>query len=140
VIVNDAAVFTTDTIYRGRLLGDETSPAAFAAAFHNSLTMLTAEIEGRSFGGGVLELVPSEVARLRVPILAAASSWLRDLDDGLRADPGFDLIEATDSRLVEASIMSRDMLDTLSDARLTMQRRRLERNVSPPTGQLALAA
>jgi hypothetical protein len=32
----------------------------------NSLTALTAELEGRHYGGGVLELVPSEIEKLAV--------------------------------------------------------------------------
>ena len=69
VILNGANAYTTDTIYRGRLLpGCSRNPADLVASFHNSLTLLTAEIEGRSFGGGVLELVPSEVGRLLVAV------------------------------------------------------------------------
>ncbi|MEN3356906.1 MAG: adenine-specific DNA-methyltransferase, partial [Mycobacteriales bacterium] len=67
-LVNEAGVTTTDTIYRGRLLPEAgMTRHAVAASFHNSLTLLTAEIEGRSFGGGVLELVPSEISRLALP-------------------------------------------------------------------------
>jgi len=32
------------------------------------LTALSAELEGRHYGGGVLELVPSEIERLLVPL------------------------------------------------------------------------
>ena len=46
-------MYTSDTIYRGRTLTDVLTPGAFAANFHNSLTLLSAELEGRSFGGGV---------------------------------------------------------------------------------------
>lgn len=57
---------------------------AFAASFHNSFTLLWAEIEGRSFGGGVLELVPSEVGRLKV----FAPLAMADFDDNLRRRRG----------------------------------------------------
>ncbi len=36
--------------------------------FLNGLTALTAELEGRHYGGGVLELVPSEIEKLLVPV------------------------------------------------------------------------
>lgn len=99
VVINEANVLTTDTIYRGRVLrGAGLTPTSFAAGFHNSLTLVTAEIEGRSFGGGVLELVPSEVSRLALPL---AESLVEDVDrlDRIARDPSIDelaLIQATD--------------------------------------------
>jgi adenine-specific DNA-methyltransferase len=130
VTVNRAGVFTTDTIYRGRMLERPGSVGAHAltATFHNSLTLLTAEIEGRSFGGGVLELVPSEVGRLSVPLLASAESWLGDLDAAMRAGPADAVIAATDARLVKARVMPQQLLATLAEARLHMMARRLDRN------------
>jgi adenine-specific DNA methylase len=130
VAVNRAGVFTTDTIYRGRMLAGSGSVGAdaLAATFHNSLTLLTAEIEGRSFGGGVLELVPSEVRRLSVPLLAGAESWLPELDAAMRSGPADAVIAATDKRLVAARAIPRRLLATLAEARLHMMARRLDRN------------
>jgi adenine-specific DNA methylase len=130
VAVNQAHVFTTDTIYRGRMLAGPGSVGAraLAATFHNSLTLLTAEIEGRSFGGGVLELVPSEVGRLSVPLLASAESWLDDLDAAMRSGPADAVIAATDERLVGARAIPQRLLATLAEARRHMMARRLDRN------------
>lgn len=132
VTVNKAEVFTTDTIYRGRMLARSgaAGPSALAATFHNSLTLLTAEIEGRSFGGGVLELVPSEVGRLSVPLLGGAESWLPELDAKMRSDPGEAVIAATDDRLVDARALPRRLLTTLAEARMHMMARRLDRNAA----------
>ncbi|MBF6621737.1 MAG: SAM-dependent methyltransferase, partial [Patulibacter sp.] len=127
VVVNDAAVLTTDTIYRGRLLDPDVAPRAFAAGFHSSLTMLSAEIEGRSFAGGVLELVPSEVGRLLLPVAPGAGAWFDELDAGLREDPTLDLVDRTDELLVQTGALPRDLLGTLADARRTMRARRFGR-------------
>ncbi|WP_027882464.1 HsdM family class I SAM-dependent methyltransferase [Meiothermus rufus] len=43
------------------------SPKALAALFQTSLTQLSAEIEGRALGGGMLKLEPSEAERLVLP-------------------------------------------------------------------------
>jgi adenine-specific DNA-methyltransferase len=139
VTVNRAGVFTTDTIYRGRMLAGAVGADAFAATFHNSLTLLTAEIEGRSFGGGVLELVPSEVARLSVPLLAGAAAWLGELDAAVRSGTADAVIAATDERLIAARAIPRRLLATLAQARLHMLARRLDRNavdasVEPDSG------
>ncbi|HEX4806849.1 MAG TPA: N-6 DNA methylase [Conexibacter sp.] len=135
MVVNEAAVYTTDTIYRGRMISRSLSARALAALFHNSLTLLTAEIEGRSFGGGVLELVPSEVARLVVPVFAAASGWLARLDRLARDAAEEDLVAATDSALVEAGVLDAGVLEVLADARRLLLDRRLERNAQPRSEQ-----
>jgi adenine-specific DNA-methyltransferase len=36
-------------------------------SFYNTLTLLMSEIEGRYYGGGVLELIPSEFKKLPIP-------------------------------------------------------------------------
>ncbi len=66
LILNKARAFTTDTAYRIRSAHNIRS-TDLVAQFVNSLTALTAELEGRHYGGGVLELVPSEIEKLLVP-------------------------------------------------------------------------
>ncbi|GAA3761335.1 class I SAM-dependent methyltransferase [Streptomyces tremellae] len=133
VISNHAKVVTTDTIYKGQILaGAPITADDFTAVFHNSLTMLSAEVEGRSFGGGVLELVPSEVNALQVPIVPGATSELAKLDEVSRtSDDPEALIEATDealTRLVPA--LDAQTMSALSDARHTLMDRRLQRTHS----------
>nr|WP_272800891.1 hypothetical protein [Sphingobium sp. AntQ-1] len=55
--------------------------------FINPLTALSAELEGRHYGGGVLELVPSEIERLAIPLSAKANVDLVDLDKAIRSLP-----------------------------------------------------
>jgi adenine-specific DNA-methyltransferase len=135
VILNEAGVVTTDTIYRGRLLsGFERRDLDFTASFHNSLTLLTAEMEGRSFGGGVLELVPSEVGRLLVPLPDGFGEHLGRLDGVLRSASqpggmGSVLVEETDRLLVKADIgLGNPLMELLHDARTVLLRRRMDRN------------
>lgn len=135
LILNDAEVVTTDTIYRGWMRpAYEGREDDLAAVFHNSLTMLSAEIEGRSFGGGVLELVPSEIARLAVPMVSGAGADLEALstvdEKGLGDVPEI-LIERTDTLLLQHGRLDAKHLDSLRSARLRLQARRLERSLSP---------
>ena len=128
VVLNAAGVHTTDTIYRGRTTGG--LPAeALAAAFHNSLTLLTAELEGRSFAGGVLELVPSEIARLRVPAVPALAAALPGLDRLARRDPGA-LVPATDALLCRHGLLDPALLGELRAARAALADRRMPRAVA----------
>jgi hypothetical protein len=134
VVVNDAGSFTTDTIYRGRMLtGAGRSARDVAAAFHNSLTLLTAELEGRSFGGGVLELVPSEIARVTTLVPRDAASLLARLDDVARAAPEH-LIDETDRLLIGAGALPAELVPPLREARSLLAARRLDRNRSSAVG------
>lgn len=130
VIANHAGVVTTDTIYRGQLLdGSPISPDDFTSTFHNSLTMLSAEIEGRSFGGGVLELVPSEISALQIPVVPGAGDELERLDKIARTstDPEA-LIEATDQLLARRiPALDGSTMGVLRDAHQVLMSRRLQR-------------
>jgi adenine-specific DNA methylase len=68
LILNKVGAYTTDTAYRVRSLGIKAD--TLVGAFVNPLTALSAELEGRTYGGGVLELVPSEIERLLIPVPA----------------------------------------------------------------------
>jgi adenine-specific DNA-methyltransferase len=132
VVLNEANVVTTDTIYRGTATNDLVGHEGdLVAAFHNSLTLASAELEGRSFGGGVLELVPSEVSRLRVPRVPGFAAELARLDNISRSSSdGAELVDETDLLLIKADVgLSQDLMDQLRDARLSLLQRRLDRNL-----------
>lgn len=129
VILNEAGVLTTDTVYRGKMrpsfVGRERD---FVAGFHNSLTLLTSEIEGRTYGGGVLELVPSEIARLLVPMLPT-NGHLERLDQlsrqsGGQKDPTERLVYETNRLLAESLPEISELLEPLEAARQRLSRRR----------------
>ena len=63
VLLNEASVYTTDTAY-GLRLKDGCTARGFCFSFYTSPTMLFAEMNGRFYGGGVLELSPSEFRSL----------------------------------------------------------------------------
>jgi adenine-specific DNA-methyltransferase len=82
LVLNNAAAYTTDTAYRIKPI--DISPSALVFGFVNSLTCLTAELEGRHYGGGVLELVPSEIERLLVPKIHVSKTDLNSADNRFR--------------------------------------------------------
>lgn len=57
--INEAGVYLTDTAYGLRLKKGVTARGV-CFSFYNSLTLLFAETDGRFYGGGVLELSPTE--------------------------------------------------------------------------------
>ena len=66
LIANATGATSTDTVHRVRVRG-ATDPGALAAASVNSVSFAFAEVVGRSYGGGVLELEPREAEALPFP-------------------------------------------------------------------------
>ena len=64
VVLNKAGATSTDTIHRMKCSGNS---SRVAGSLYTHLTAASAEVEGRSYGGGVLELEPTEAERLLVP-------------------------------------------------------------------------
>ena len=131
LLLNRAGVFTTDTVYRGYMHALYASVEEdLVSGFQNTLTLLSAEVEGRTYGGGVLELVPSEIARLRVPVVST-SSLLPELDTLSRLNGGQrDGKEAVVARIA-AALSSRvtgyaELLPTLREARRRLVSRRMD--------------
>ncbi|MEQ9424858.1 MAG: N-6 DNA methylase [Cyclobacteriaceae bacterium] len=66
IFLNKANVLVTDSFYRV-VTKEEYSPPNLVFSFYNTLTLTLAELEGRFYGGGVLELIPSEFKSLLIP-------------------------------------------------------------------------
>lgn len=105
LVLNSAGAFTTDTAYRVNPRKG-IAPAALVATFVNSLTALSAELEGRHYGGGVLELVPSEIARLWLPPVAGTERGLKDLNQDIagRCLRSEEIIRRNDARVLNGAL------------------------------------
>lgn len=64
--INKANVIVTDAFYRIRMK-DDNKISDLVFSFYNSLTLIFAELEGRYYGGSVLELTPNEYKNLSIP-------------------------------------------------------------------------
>lgn len=83
LLVNQVGVYTTDIAYNIRLNKDfDASSVAFC--FYNSLTLTLCEYQGRFYGGGVGELVPSEFKSLRLPYKKISIKDIQKVDQMLR--------------------------------------------------------
>lgn len=98
LILNKVGAYTTDTAYRIRVLNG-TSAEQLVGAFINGLTSLSAELEGRHYGGGVLELVPSEIEKLLLPLPKNGRTNLKQLDRSIRSMSSQDFL-AANTRIV----------------------------------------
>jgi adenine-specific DNA-methyltransferase len=83
MVLNASGATSTDTIHRMRSKGAK--PERVIANTYTWLTAASAEIEGRSYGGGVLELEPTEAERLLMPAKLNGAMPLTDVDQLVRA-------------------------------------------------------
>lgn len=112
LILNEIEAYTTDTAYRIRTKTNEIPAKLLVYSFINSLTALTAELEGRHYGGGVLELVPSEIEKLLVPIPQLPEFDINNLDQQIRHNMDVDslLREQDEVILVGAGLTMEESL------------------------------
>ena len=126
--VNAAAATSTDTVHRVRIK-PEINPTALATVFHNSATFAFAEIMGRSYGGGILELEPGEAEQLPIPPTSFADTDLTaDVDLLLKANEIDKALDMVDRRiLVDGLGWSPNTVAQCRSAWMALRNRRTKR-------------
>ncbi|MHA7649134.1 Eco57I restriction-modification methylase domain-containing protein [Mycobacterium sp. ML4] len=126
--VNAAGATSTDTVHRVRT-APGTDAGALAAVFHNSATFAFAEVMGRSYGGGILELEPAEAEQLPIPPPECADPGLvTDVDLLLRANEIDKALDLVDRRvLIEQLGVPPEMVAQCRAARAALRDRRTRR-------------
>jgi len=131
LIANHTGATTTDTVHRVRSLGD-VDIDLLPGTIINSATFAFAEIVGRSYGGGILELEPREAQELLIPPPEAVTKELvARLNELVRSG---DLMKALDlgdaALLVEACGWEQSKVDSLRSAWMRLRDRRSRRGRS----------
>ena len=65
-VLNKCGAVSTDTMHRMKF-NDGVDPENVLLAYYNSISFAFTEICGRSYGGGVLEILPSEMGNILLP-------------------------------------------------------------------------
>lgn len=111
LILNKVGAFTTDTAYRIRT--KEGSAEQLVYCFLNGLTALSAELEGRHYGGGVLELVPSEIEKLLLPPPSKITPRVDELDKAVRTMNMNDVLAHQTKRILGVIGLSKEQQEEL---------------------------
>jgi adenine-specific DNA-methyltransferase len=86
----------TDTIHRVTWI-QPSRGKRHAVGFTNTWTLLAAELTGRSYGGGVLEIMPSEANALPIPEpLQTLEEVFEEVDERVRSRAFFDAVHIVD--------------------------------------------
>ena len=96
-VLNLSDATSTDTIHRFRSKGAR--PERVIANTYTWLSAASAEIEGRSYGGGVLELEPTEAERLLMPARLNGAMPLNEVDNLVR-DGRLDIVLEENARII----------------------------------------
>ena len=122
MLINDADMFASNSLLCG-YVNRGVDARCLVAGWYTSLASLHRELQVHSLGGGVFVLVPNEIARVRVPLVASAALSLKRLDDAVRA---LDMTAAyqwgRSSVLSNALGLTDRQIDLVEDGRDTLRR------------------
>lgn len=122
--INEMAAHTTDAGYHIRLK-EGYDAASVVFCFYNSLTLALCEYNGRYYGGGVLELTPSEFKALTLPYRQISRADVETLDRMFREkQPAADIVSFVNARTL-AGKLPPETICRLNMIRQTLMQRRL---------------
>lgn len=122
LIYNKMEAYTTDTAYRIKTKSCGAQKLVFC--FINPLTALSAELEGRYYGGGVLELIPSEIERLLIPLPQTVRPSLRKLDTLVKSNCIADALEQQNGKILGSLGLNKSKQNMVLEAWLRLKNRR----------------
>jgi len=122
LIYNEIEAYTTDTAYR--ITTHNVNAKKLVYCFINSFTALSSELEGRHYGGGVLELVPSEIERLYIPVPRKTRVAMKNLDKTIRSGSANDVLALQDSKVLADLGLSKNEIVCMQDSWCRLRNRR----------------
>ena len=132
-VLNECGAVSTDTMHRMKF-NPGVNPNNILLSYYNSISFAFTEVCGRSYGGGVLEILPGEMGNIMLPKIQKINSKLRDevlkeIDKIVRSEK--DIEEALD--IVDNKILINELNiepDWCKECRIIwrkLKRRRLRR-------------
>ncbi|MCY8147023.1 class I SAM-dependent methyltransferase [Bacillus inaquosorum] len=135
VLNNLQGAVSTDTMHRIRFT-KFTDRRKAILAYYNSIGLAFTELEARSYGGGVLEILPGELEKVTVPYLhnieikdSILNSLLEEIDLLFRRNNDISqVLKLVDQKvLIEIMKVPKDIVKTFNEIWITLRNRRLER-------------
>lgn len=131
IILNEANAYTTDTMHRV-WINNNIEQKALIASYYNSISFCCVEIEGRSFGGGALELMPNEVKNILIPYHIKNIEFFNEIDLMIRKKTNIDkILKYTDNIILKENLgLDKKDINLAQSIRQKLTTRRLARKGS----------
>ena len=137
-VLNQCDAVSTDTMHRMKF-NDNVDAKNILLSYYNSISFAFTEICGRSYGGGVLEILPGEMGNILIPIIKNIDIALRDnllsqIDSIVRNNDNIELaLDLVDEKLlVEILGIDKEICFQCRAIWKKMQGRRLRRSGIKP--------
>ena len=128
LLKNEAGVLFTDSAYR-IIPNQGLNVDSIIYSFYNSLTLIFCELRGRFYGGGVLELTPSEFKGLPLPFMLINQQEFNRFKVKFKSSGTIDsVLKQNDIVLLASLRISQSDIRRLQDIRTRLLMRRL-RNI-----------
>jgi adenine-specific DNA-methyltransferase len=130
LIKNSAGVLATDSAYKVSMKNGYTIESMIYS-FYNSLTLAFAELHGRYYGGGVLELTPNEFKNLPIPYLTLDSQLFNNYVSAFKAKTSIKEICKKNDKVILKSVerqLDDDCITKLFNIREKLYLRRIKTN------------
>jgi adenine-specific DNA-methyltransferase len=120
LMINDGRLIASNSMLCGYLRRG--TPAALAAAWFTSLTLLQLELQIHSLGGGLMVLVPREASAVRLPVVRAVDGpHLERVHGLLVADDADAAFAAGDGPILHNTVgLTTDEVDSVQEATRTL--------------------
>ena len=132
-VLNRCNAVSTDTMHRIKF-NEGINTENVLLSYYNSISFAFTEICGRSYGGGVLEILPGEVGNIMLPVVdnidnALRNSLLSQIDTIVRNDENIEkALDLVDQKLlIEILGIDREVCSKCRKIWKKMQKRRLGR-------------
>lgn len=132
-VLNQCGAVSTDTMHRIKF-NEGVDPENILLAYYNSVSFAFTEICGRSYGGGVLEILPTEVGKVLLPKIEKIDAdhrekLLSEIDRIVREDDDIEkALDIGDKEVLVGMLgFDQEICDQCRTIWKKMQRRRLGR-------------
>ena len=100
---------------------------SFIYSFYNTLTLLLSELDGRYYGGGVLELIPSEFKKLPIPYFEIEQNQFENFTTDFENKSNIEqILNQNDFNILNSTMgIDYDNLKKLTEIRNKLKKKRL---------------
>ncbi|MFS4483238.1 Eco57I restriction-modification methylase domain-containing protein [Hyunsoonleella sp. 2307UL5-6] len=126
LLKNNSDAFVTDSAYKVDMKnGFDLN--SFIYSFYNTLTLLLSELDGRYYGGGVLELIPSEFKKLPIPYVEITQiqfeKFITDFENKSNIEQ---ILNQNDFNILNSTLgINNENLQKLTEIRNKLKKKRL---------------